>query len=117
MDIIYIHNIKAECIIGVWDWERRIKQAVFVNLDLGTDISKAAKSDELSDTLDYKSITKQVKAFIEESSYQLVETLAENIAQKIISDFGVTWVRVKLNKRGALRDARDVGVIIERSKD
>lgn len=117
MDIIYIHNIKAECIIGVWDWERRIKQAVFVNLDLGTDISKAAKSDELSDTLDYKSITKQVKAFIEESSYQLVETLAENIAQKIISDFGVTWVRVKLNKRGALRDARDVGVIIERKTD
>lgn len=117
MDIIYIHNIKAECIIGIWDWERRIKQAVYVDLDLGTDITKAAQSDELGDTLDYKAITKQTKLFIETSSFQLVETLAEKIAQRILADFDVRWVRIKLNKRGALRDARDVGVLIERTKD
>ena len=114
MDIIYLRNLKIDTVIGIYDWERRIKQTVILDLEMATDIKKAAKSDDIEDTLDYKAIAKRVISFVEESEYKLVETLAERIAEIIVNEFKVPWVKLSLNKIGAIRGARDVGVIIER---
>ena len=114
MDIIFVHGLKVECVIGVWEWERRIRQQLVVDLDLGADIRRAAASDQLQDTLNYKEIADRVKALAEESGCQLVETLAENIAGLLLDDLGIPWCRVRINKHGALSAAGDVGVEIER---
>jgi len=114
MDIIYLRDLRVAAIIGIFDWERRVKQTVSIDLDMATDIAKAAKSDHIDDTLNYKAVAKRVISFVEESQFQLVETLAERIAGIVIEEFGVPWVRVSINKPGAIRGARDVGVIIER---
>ena len=116
MDIIYIRELKTECVIGVWDWERKIRQNVFFDFEMATDISRAATSDELEDTLDYKAVSKRVQTFVSESSYQLVETLAEKVSELIMTEFNVPWIKLTLNKRGALSDAKDVGIIIERGQ-
>tara|TARA_Y100000996_G_C22393773_1_gene590252 strand:- start:416 stop:769 length:354 start_codon:yes stop_codon:yes gene_type:complete len=114
MDIIFLRNLKIDTVIGIYDWERRIKQTVILDLEMATDIKKAAKSDDIADTLDYKAIAKRVISFVEESEYKLVETLAERIAEIIVNEFKVPWMKLSLNKIGAIRGARDVGVIIER---
>ena len=114
MDIIFLRNLKIDTVIGIYDWERRIKQTVILDLEMATDIKKAAKSDDIADTLDYKAIAMRVFSFVEESEYKLVETLAERIAEIIVNEFKVPWVKLSLNKIGAIRGARDVGVIIER---
>lgn len=116
MDIIYIRDLRVETLIGVFEWERRIRQRISLDLEMATDIRKAAASDELTDTLDYKSIAKRVIEFCACSEYQLVETLAEEICRLVREEFGVRWIRLSLNKTGALRGARDVGVIIERGE-
>lgn len=114
MDIIYLNDLEIETIIGIFDWERRVKQKVRLNLEMAADIRKAAKSDKIEDTLNYKSVAKRLIEFVEESEFQLVETLAERVAEIIINEFNIPWVRVKINKPGAVRYAGDVGVIIER---
>ncbi len=114
MDIIFLRNLRIETIIGIFDWERKIKQTVFFDIEMATDIKKAAASDHIDDTLDYKSLSKVVIDFVENSDFQLVETLAEKVAELIINDFGVPWLKLTLNKKGALRHADDVGIIIER---
>ncbi|GMR08774.1 MAG: dihydroneopterin aldolase [Gammaproteobacteria bacterium] len=116
MDIIYLHDLKIETIIGIYDWERRSKQTVILDLDMAADIRTAAASDRIDDTLDYKAVAKRLISFVGESEYQLVETLTEKVADIILSEFGVKWVRVRLNKRGAVRGATDVGIIIERGQ-
>lgn len=116
MDIIYLRDLTIETVIGVYDWEREIKQKVILDLEMGTDIRKAAASDDIADTLDYKSVAKRIISFVEESEYQLVETLAERVAGIILEEFDVPWTRVTLNKQGAVRGAKDVGVIIERGE-
>jgi len=114
MDIIFLRNLRIETVIGIFDWERKIKQPVFFDLEMATDIRKAAASDHIDDTLDYKSLSKAVIDYVENSDFQLVETLAEKVAELIMADFNVPWVRLTLNKKGALRHADDVGIIIER---
>ncbi len=114
MDIIFLHDLRVETVIGIWGWERKIRQTVAIDLDMAADIRKAAASDSVDDTLNYKAVSKRVQQFVGESSYQLVETLAENVAATILDEFDVAWVRVKVNKPGAIRGARDVGVLIER---
>ncbi len=114
MDIIFLSDLRIETVIGVFDWEREIKQTVVFDLQMGADIRKAAASDQLEDTLDYKSVAKRIIDFVGGSEFQLVETLAERVADIILTEFEVPWVRVQLNKQGAVRGARDVGVIIER---
>lgn len=116
MDIIFLHDLKVDCVIGVWDWERRTKQTLRIDLDMGADIRKSAKSDALEDTLSYKDVSKRVQSFVADSSFQLVETLAESIADILLSEFPIPWCRVRINKRGAVRGAGDVGVLIERGK-
>lgn len=114
MDIIYLNDLKIDTVIGIYDWERRITQTVCFDLEMATDIRKAAASDSIEDTLDYKSVAKRLISFVGESKFQLVETLAEQVANIILTEFNVPWVRVRLNKKGAVRYAGDVGIIIER---
>jgi dihydroneopterin aldolase len=115
-DKIFIHALKTEAIIGIFDWERQVRQTIVVDLELSANIRKAALSDSIDDTLNYKKVAKRVLTFIEGSSFHLVETLAESIAMLILRDFGVEWTRVTLSKPGAVRSSRDVGVLIERSR-
>lgn len=114
MDIIYINDLKIETIIGVFDWERQIKQAVIFDLEMATDIRKAAETDKLEDTLNYKAVAKRLIDFVSHSEFQLVETLSERVAEILLTEFAVPWVRLRVNKRGAVRNAKDVGVLIER---
>ncbi len=116
MDIIYLHGLKIDATIGIWEWERRIRQTVVIDLDMAADIRKAAASDAVDDTLNYKAVAKRLQAFVPDSGCELVETLAERIAGIIIDEFDVPWVRVKINKPGAIRGSRDVGVLIERGE-
>ena len=116
MDKIFIHALKSEAIIGIFDWERQVKQTVYVDLEMAIDVRKAAASDAIEDTLNYKRVAKRLVAFIEGSSFHLVETLAERIALLVLEEFGVESVRVVLSKPGALRSSRDVGVALERDR-
>ena len=115
-DRIFLHGLTAECIIGFIDWERRVKQTVVLDIELPVDCRRAASSDEVADTLDYKKVAKRVLAFIEASEFKLVETLAHRVALLILEEFAVAWVRIALNKPGAIRNSRDVGVVIERAR-
>jgi dihydroneopterin aldolase len=116
MDTIFVHALKTEAIIGIFDWERQVKQTVVIDIEIGADIRKAALSDSISDTLNYKRVAKRVLTFVEESKFHLVETLAEHIAMLLLEDFGVPWVRISLSKPGAIRSSRDVGVMLERDR-
>jgi dihydroneopterin aldolase len=115
MDKIFIHALKTETIVGIFDWERQVKQTVVMDIEFSADIRKAALSDSIDDTLNYKRVAKRVLAFVDESRFHLVETLAEHLAMLILEEFGVSWVRVSLSKPGAIRSSRDVGVMLERT--
>jgi len=117
MDKIFLSALSVECIVGIWDWERRVKQTVILDVEMAADIRKAAATDHIDDTIDYKRVSKRLLAFVGESQFQLVETLTERIAQLIVTEFGVSWVKVRLNKKGAIRGARDVGIEIERRRE
>jgi 7,8-dihydroneopterin aldolase/epimerase/oxygenase len=117
MDKIFIHALKTEAIIGIFDWERQVKQTVLVDIEISADIAKAALSDSINDTLNYKRVAKRVLAFVEESKFHLVETLAERIAMLLLEEFGIAWVRISLSKPGAVRSSRDVGVMLERDRN
>lgn len=116
MDIVYIKELEIETIIGVFDWERNIKQVVSIDLEMATDVKRAAQTDHIDDALNYKSIAKRLIEFVEASEFQLIETLAETIANIVMNEFNVGWVRVRLGKPGAVRGSKDVGVIIERGE-
>ncbi|MBV6422889.1 MAG: Dihydroneopterin aldolase [Steroidobacteraceae bacterium] len=116
-DRIFLRGLAIDCVIGFIEWERRIRQTVVIDLELPVDCRAAAVRDRVEDTLDYKKVAKRVIAFVEGSSFQLVETLAERIAQLILEEFALAWVRVSVNKPGAIRGSRDVGVTIERTRD
>lgn len=116
-DIIFLHDLEVDAVIGIWEWERRIRQKVVINLEMAADIRKAAAGDDIDSTLNYKGVAKRVQQFVAESEFQLVETLAERIAGIVNDEFDVPWVRVQVSKPGAIRGARDVGVIIERRLD
>jgi dihydroneopterin aldolase len=116
MDKVFIEALEIDCVIGIYDWERTIRQPVQFDIEMEFDNRVPAASDRIEDTLDYKAVSKRLIQFVGESSYGLVETLAENCAQIIVEEFGVRHVRLKLSKLGAVRGARAVGVIIERSR-
>jgi len=116
MDKIFLKELTTETVIGIFDWEREVKQTVAIDLEMSADIRRAARTDSIADTLNYKAVAKRLVGFIEGSSFQLVETLAERCAEIVIQEFGVNWLRLSLNKIGAVSGARDVGVLIERSR-
>ncbi len=114
MDIVFLRGLKAETVIGIYDWEREIRQSVILDLEMSTDVRRAAASEDIGDAVNYKAVAKRLVAFIEASEFKLVETLAERCAGIILDEFEVEWLRLTLNKIGAVSAARDVGVIIER---
>lgn len=114
MDIVYIRDLEIDTVIGIYDWEREIRQTISVDLDMGTDIRPAAASEDIEAALDYKAVAKRLIAFVEGSEFLLIETLAERIAAIVREEFGVPWLRLRLGKPGAVTGSRDVGVIIER---
>ena len=116
VDIIFLRGLQIETIIGIYDWERKTKQMIVLDLDMATDIREAAKTDAIEHTVDYKAVSKRLISFIERSEFLLVETLAENIAKIVIDEFDVPWVKLVLNKKGAIRGATDVGIVIERGQ-
>ncbi|TLY52557.1 MAG: dihydroneopterin aldolase [Gammaproteobacteria bacterium] len=114
MDIVFIEDLRIETVIGVYDWERKIRQVVALDLEMAFDNRVPAASDAIADTLDYKAVSKRLIAFVENSTFQLVETLAERCAEIVLSEFKVRWLRLKLAKPGAVRGSKAVGVVIER---
>lgn len=114
MDTVFIEDLRIETVIGIYSWEREIRQTVSLDLELAFDNRKPALTDCIDDTLDYKAIAKRLIAFVEVSSFGLVETLAERCAAVVLDEFNVVWLRLKLAKPGAVRGARAVGVVIER---
>lgn len=116
-DIIYIRDLRVDTVIGVFDWERRIKQTLRLDIEMETSIRHVAYTGDLSSGIDYKAVSKRLGDFIEASTFELVETLAERVAQLIISEFNVEALTLRLGKPGALRGARDVGAIIKRRRD
>ena len=116
MDIVFIHDLQIETVIGIYDWERKIRQTISLDLEMATDIGKAAKSDNIDDALSYKTVAKRLIEFVEASEFELVETLAEKICKIILEEFEVPWVKLTLHKPGAVSGSKSVGVIIERGK-
>ena len=116
-DCVEIKDLLVRAIIGINDWERRERQDVLINLCLFTDTRAAGKSDNIADALNYRSVAKRVIALAEKSQFSLVERLAEEIARVCVQEFGVEGVRVEVEKPGAVRFARSVGVVIERTAE
>lgn len=115
-DTVFLHELKVETIIGIWGWERKIRQTVSIDLEMGADIRRAAETDSIDDTLNYKAISKRVQQFVADSEFQLVETMAEKIAELVLQEFKVPWIQVRVSKPGAIRGAKNVGILIRRSK-
>lgn len=116
MDIVYIQDLSIDTVIGVYDWERECRQTVRLSLEMETDIRMAAAHEDLSHTLDYNAIAQRLTAFVQGSEFQLIETLAEQVAALVMSEFGVPWLRLQVSKPGAVPAAKDVGVRIERGE-
>lgn len=116
MDKIFLTALTTETVIGIFDWEREVKQTISIDLEMSADIRSAARTDTIAATLNYKAVAKRVLAFVQDSRYELVETLAEEVARMILREFPVEWVKLTLHKPGAIRFSKDVGVIIERAR-
>ena len=117
MDIVFIKELCIETVIGIYDWERKIKQVVCIDLELGTEIKQASESENIDYTIDYKAVAKKVKALVQEGEFFLIETLAEETIKMIFRDFNITHVKGRFGKPGAVTGSKEVGVIIERTRD
>ena len=115
-DIIFLRGLAVECTIGFLEWERKVKQTVVIDLEVPIDCARAAQTDDVSQTVDYKAMAKRVIAYVGESQFLLVETLAHRTAMMLLDEFTIAWIRLSLNKPGAIRGSRDVGVTIERRR-
>ena len=114
MDKVFIKNLQVETIIGIFDWEREVRQVVSIDLEMEFDNKKAAKSDDIKDALDYKKIGKRVSGYVKKSKYKLVERLAEQIAKIVLKEFPVSSLILSVTKPGALRGSESVGIRITR---
>ncbi|BBB23083.1 dihydroneopterin aldolase [Abyssogena phaseoliformis symbiont OG214] len=115
MDIVFIQGLKIDTVIGIYDWERKIRQDIVLDIEMSADIKAASETDHIDQTLDYKAVSKRLIDFVQNSEFQLVETLAEKITQIVLEEFEVTWIKLTLDKGEVLTGAQGVGVIIERS--
>jgi len=115
-DRIFLHGLAVDCIIGFIEWERRIKQTIVLDVEMPVDCAGAAATDDVADTLDYKKVAKRLISFVEKSEFKLVETLAHRAALIVLDEFGVEWVRLSVNKPGAIRHSKDVGVAVLRTR-
>ena len=115
MDKIFLKNLRLKTRIGLFDWEKQIEQIINIDLEAGFDISKAAETDDVKHSLDYKTISNTIKEYVENNNHELIETLIENIAQMILKGFDVEYITLSISKPGAIRDSKDVGITITRS--
>ena len=115
-DIVYIRELEINTVIGIYDWEREIRQTVSLDLDMATDIRAAAAGEDIAQTLNYKAVSKRLIAYIEAAEFLLIETMAEKVAELVLSEFPASWLRLRVGKPGAVTGAKDVGVIIERGQ-
>ena len=115
MDRIFLRELRIEAVIGIWEWEQRIRQTVSIDLEMATDARAAAAADSVESTLNYRDVAKRIQALVADSRFHLVESLAESVARMIVEEFNVSWVKVSLSKPGAIRGAREVGIVIERN--
>lgn len=115
-DTVFLRGLAVDTTIGFFEWERHVRQTVVIDLEIPVDCARAATSDDVADTTDYKRIAKRTIQFVNESSFKLVETLAHRLATTLLEEFDIAWVRLTLNKPGAIRGSRDVGVMIERHR-
>jgi dihydroneopterin aldolase len=114
MDIIFLQGLTIETVIGIYDWERGIRQTVILDLEMAADIRQSVESNDIRHTVDYNAVSRRIVQFVEDSQFELVETLAERVTELLREEFQIPWVRLRLNKRGAIRGATDVGILIER---
>lgn len=114
MDIVYLKDLRVDVVIGIYEWERRVKQTIILDIEMAADVGRAAQSDNIDDALNYKAVAKRLFDYVGTTEFKLVETLAENIAALLLKEFNTPWCRLRLNKQGAVRGVRDVGVVIER---
>lgn len=114
MDIVFVDGLAVETVIGIYDWEREIRQRVVLDLEMATDIRLAATSEDIDNTLNYKTVCDRLVEFVERSDFLLVETLAEEVAALVMQEFSVPWLKLKVTKPTAIPQARGVGVVIER---
>ena len=117
MDKIVLTDLRVDAVIGIWDWEKRNSQSISIALEMQTDTKKISQSDSIEDALDYKAVSKRAKQFIQDSQFNLIETLAENLAQIILEEFDVQWLKLSISKPYAIRDSKNIGVCIERTKN
>jgi len=113
-DRVLIEGLEIRTVIGIYDWERELRQTVRLDLEMAWDIRRAAKTDDIADALNYKAVAKRLIAFVEGSSFGLIESLAEECARIVLAEFGTPWLRLKLSKPGAVRGSENVAVVIER---
>lgn len=116
MDTIFLTDLRIKTVVGIWDWERAVPQIVSIDLEMAADVAAAAARDHIDATLDYKAVTKRIISFVEDSRFQLIETMAEGIAEIVTGEFQVPWVRVTVHKPFAIRGSQDVGLSIERGE-
>jgi dihydroneopterin aldolase len=114
VDKLFLRELKVEAIIGFWDWERRVKQVVSIDLEIATDARRAAQTDTIGSALNYEQVAKRLTDFVGESKFQLVESLAESVARIVVEEFAAAWVKVSIVKPGAVEGSREVGITIER---
>lgn len=116
MDIIFIRDLRLETVIGVYPHERQARRTVLLDLELGADLRPAAASDHLDDTLNYQAVTQRIVEVASASDCQLLEALGERIADLVLREFAASWLRLTLRKPGAVPEAREVGIRIERRR-
>ncbi len=116
VDTVFLRGLAIETTIGFFEWERHVKQTVVLDLEIPVDCARAASTDTVDNTVDYKAIAKRCIAFVEAAQYHLVETLAHQLATTLLAEFDIAWIRLSVNKPGAIRGSRDVGVKIERRR-
>ena len=117
MDKIILTDLRIDAVIGIWDWEKRNPQTISIDLEMQIDIKKTSQSDSIGDALDYKAVSKRVKQFIQGSQFNLIETLAENVAKIILEEFDIQWLKLSVSKPFAIKGSKNIGVCIERTKD
>jgi len=116
MDKIILSELTVHTVIGIWEWEKRNPQKVIFDIEMATDISRASKSDSIEDALDYKAVSKRIKQYALENHFELIETLGDKVADLILNEFGVEWLKLTISKPYAIRDSKNVSLMIERSK-
>ena len=114
MDIIYLNDLRVDTVTGIYGWERRIKQTLSFDIELAADTGRAAQSDKIEDTVSYEAVADRLLSYVSTSEFELLETLAERVARLLLDEFKVSWCRLRVNKHGAVRGVRDVGIIMER---